>query len=335
MTGEGKVKKSVFFVGTGFSKAIDPAYPTLKELAEQVMIEFDSESLMTHYNKEVPPSVKKDIGQLLTYLSMDLPWKKDYQKELDKALFKSITHNIQQYFLKPPRSVYKNKKLSDYICGNLAPVLTLNYDLVMEAILYSSFPESERKRYVSYRSFYKVPMAGLQSLFPLGARRHSSLYEEEKKPFPPVLKLHGSVNWLWDGETYSSAVYCRPIAQLADYEEKVIEHGLSPYIVPPVLDKNSFYTNRILKTLWQQAYHCIESAKEIFIIGFSFPDTDISVKLLFQSALTFNKNVKIYVVNSDTSADFIIKYKSIFGNRLLDFTYCCEDAVAKFIQEKI
>ena len=111
---------------------------------------------------------------------------------------------------------------------------------------------------------------------------------------------------------------------------------LEPYIIPPVLDKNSFYNNTILIALWQQAFDAIKNAKNIFIYGFSFPDTDYSIKFLFQSALKGRKDYKIYVVNTNHNIqDLENKYNYIFGKEYCNYECCVKNNQLEKLMEMI
>ena len=55
-----------------------------------------------------------------------------------------------------------------------------------------------------------------------------------------------------------------------------------------------------MQTLWELAYQELTQAKRIFIIGYSFPETDIYVKSLL--ALVLNENAilqSVYFINPD------------------------------------
>ena len=59
--------KKVFFLGAGFSKAIDNNYPLMPELTDNIEQKIAKSSVAEHYG-EISPLIKKDIEALLTYL---------------------------------------------------------------------------------------------------------------------------------------------------------------------------------------------------------------------------------------------------------------------------
>ena len=62
--------KKVFFLGAGFSKAINRGYPLLSELTKNVDEKLLKASNSQHYG-ELSDDIKNDVESLLTYLSTD------------------------------------------------------------------------------------------------------------------------------------------------------------------------------------------------------------------------------------------------------------------------
>ena len=320
----------VFFLGAGFSKAIDEQYPTLAELTERITVEFEKDSINAHY-KEITSQYKDNIENLLTYLSTDLPWKTERQKALNKALYIDITEKIQNHFggLNDNEECETYQPLFDFIRGNQIPCITLNYDLLLEKYLYSRMDNSYQVNNKTYKGYYKIPIESLNSRTGnSGFGFISANTDTFGKKLSPVLKLHGSINWLWTGSNLGDTIYCQNINKS---EDLLLSEGLVPYIVPPVLDKSSFYNNNVLKSIWRQASSYLKNANEIYIIGFSFPQTDLAIKYLFQSSV--QPEAKIYIINTNQTVK--IRYEKIFGKDSVIDTYCCADALSKFISEHI
>ncbi|MBQ7287962.1 MAG: hypothetical protein IJW73_09395 [Candidatus Gastranaerophilales bacterium] len=149
----------------------------------------------------------------------------------------------------------------------------------------------------------------------------SSLYKK-------IIQLHGSIN--------ERCVEENGKYRKIDKKEDTYKDISMPYIIPPVLDKSIFYNNPDMQALWHKAHSILSEANEIYIIGFSFPQTDIAVKFLFQSALKAS-SAKIYVINNSTKDELCSNYKYIFDDNLnVDYTYCgSENALLKFSKEFI
>lgn len=314
----------VFFLGAGFSKAVRSCYPLMDELTQQVFERLEKESVRKHLD-EIPPLVKQNIESLLTYLSTDSPWKTDATKYENKALYSAIVEILSDIFLELAKREQSGVYGPYDIGGNLAikiskhledyNFITLNYDLLLEQMLLRIIREETGYDGISHQNFYSYPMSWI------GSRSHSGSFGfasyEKETTLPKILKLHGSVNWFWAGTGPSDILYYRNWTR---NEKDNITMGLKPYIIPPVLDKSSFYNHIAIHEIWRQAEELLSNADEIYIVGFSFPQTDSSVKYLFQSALRKHQP-KIYVVNADTKKHLQINYKPVFGDIPIDYTY--------------
>lgn len=299
---------NVFFLGAGFSRAICPDYPLLEDLSKIIRekFEFGKESIQHHFINEIPQILKYNVEELLTFLSSDMPWKSELQKSVNKALYIDITQKIVEYLKsQPAENALEQTNLKEYLSANKPKIITLNYDLILENMLYGTFGD--------YRNLYQVPITDLNNRYGWAAYENLSYSETE------ILKLHGSINWLYSGLNASDPIYME--AQSYNINRDDLQAGLIPYIIPPVLDKNSFYNNNILKHIWLKAHNYLKQAREIYIIGFSFPMTDLSVKFLFQSALFYRYDKpKIYVVNVKKEPS----YEELFKEFDVNYDYCCK-----------
>ena len=144
-------------------------------------------------------------------------------------------------------------------------------------------------------------------------------FDVNKNMVPSIIKLHGSINWLYS-EYVNNQIYFNDW-RWSEFKSVDIE----PFIIPPVLDKSSLYNNTILIALWRQAFEAIQNAKNIYIYGFSFPETDYSIKFLFQSALKDRDDYQIYVINTNKNLDNLKnKYNTIFDEKFCNYDCCIE-----------
>ncbi len=121
----------------------------------------------------------------------------------------------------------------------------------------------------------------------------------------PLLKLHGSLNWGYCQECRSAAPW-----HLSDFfkkyhwsarsdiksgssvilnmSERIAEHkhcqelvntGRSPVLVPPTWSKMGGYME--IASVWRAAAKELSSAKNVFVIGYSLPPTDMFFPYLF------------------------------------------------------
>ena len=201
-------------------------------------------------------------------------------------------------------------------------------DLLVEKLIVDAVYRRNAEAAVNVSDMYSYPMmwAGIRSFDGVGM-----FGAEEEKNLPKVIKLHGSLNWYWGAVTASDIVY---YLSMEDVEKKKyqITSGLKPYIIPPVMDKNAFYDHVMIRHLWKSARELLREADEIYIIGFSMPQSDLSVKFLFQSALEHN-NSKVFIVNTQGKKDLCDKYAGLC--RSIDYRYAGKQEAVQLMMENI
>ena len=334
----------VFFLGSGFSKAIDSDYETLDGLSNTIInkiIQNDGAN-REHLSKGIPDVYKENIELFLTYLYSNLPYETGVELSLDEALYKETTNYIAEHFHSKTYSntiLENNQALNNlllYIINNKVTCITLNYDLLLEKLLKDS--QQPFRKTIDFENLYNLP---LRELTPRGSFRvveEGSLDDISRKDLPEIIKLHGSINWGSVGLTANDIVY-----YIADDDEDYKKSSLQTFIVPPVLDKTQLYMNHVIRTAWQRAFNSLKNAENIYIYGFSLPFTDLSVRFLFQSALIKNdKKPSIYVINtanaiepSDIKNYCKDRYCEVFKGYNLKFNYCCDNSLEKFVNEII
>ena len=330
--------QKVFFLGAGFSKAVNNSYPLMSELTTKALIRVEKSSAQQHLT-ELAPQITKDIEGLLTYLSTDLPWKTDTTKYANKSLYCAIVQALSDIFMEYAKQETPKDDRSSLWWQFADKIrchaweynfITLNYDILLEVMLKVAYPVDRNTPSINYADFYSYPMAWIGDRLP---KHFFVLGSDKSKPAAPkILKLHGSANWFWAGVSPSDVLYYR---NWTSDETDNITMGLKPYIIPPVLDKSSFYNHIAIHALWKQAEELLQQADEIYIIGFSFPQTDLAVKYLFQSALR-TRHPKIYVVNSAHLMDLETHYDPVFGALNLNYDYVGKpDALERFVREII
>lgn len=341
----------IFFLGAGFSKAIVPSYPLLNDLSAEVIQQIDKQSVSSHYY-ELSNLMDKDVESLLTYLSTGFPWKNDVTKHENLALYEALISQISAKFMKLAKDdrfrTFPDflKKFSQELFSGKHEYkfITMNYDTLLENLILR-----KAGHFMDYGKLYCYPITYLGIKSSIGGLGLVTYNNEKINHFPPILKLHGSANWFWSGLSPSDTIYVDDFSS-----DSTMRKGLKPYIIPPVMDKNIFYNHIAIHSLWADAHRFIENADEIYIIGFSFPPTDLSVKFLFQSALRFistdakkaSKPISIYVINADMPdkrngnkyGTLKERYERVFNEKIfqLNYDFCGDkNVVERFIREKI
>lgn len=316
----------VFFFGAGFSKSLNNSYPTLAELSEYFL-----ENGFIYENEKI---YKDNLEQLLTYLITPLPFKTKEDILRDEASYLEKINKISKFFIEllKTKEIDKNNKyilnLSQYINDNKCTCITLNYDLLLEEILFLSLDEEVSQDNV-YNIFYKMPIKEINERKETEQNTFSNFFQSNldngRKNSTEIIKLHGSINWYCDQIYKNSQIY------FSEYENNTyLKEDLRALIIPPILDKTNNYNHIVMQSLWKRAYEAIKNAKNIYIYGFSFPITDLSVVYLFKSALQNKQDYKIYVINTKSNIDDTKKrYNEIFGEGKCDFSFCCDDNLEK------
>ena len=222
-------------------------------------------------------------------------------------------------------------------------ILTFNYDTIIESVIefasgLSGLPEPAKGRVpdhkLSYSShdwnralaygvrFDEVELQQTGTLLePVPGGRFyghpgNSLYD------PPILKLHGSLNWLTHTsrrvfpqypESYetvsnpkdglvvlkSGFPWVRPdFSPPADDTFKWI---LEPVIVTPVLHKN-LGGDGLIGQSWRRARWELSECRRLVVGGYSFPPSDFAVRKLFLEAFVEGPPDELVVINPDRFA---------------------------------
>ncbi|HEB9433015.1 TPA: SIR2 family protein [Campylobacter coli] len=324
----------VFFFGAGFSKSLNNSYPTLAELSNYFL-----ENGFIYENEKI---YKDNLEQLLTYLITPLPFKTREEILRDEASYLEKINKISKFFIEllETKEIDKNNKyilnLSQYINDNKCTCITLNYDLLLEEMLFLSLDEEVSRDNV-YNIFYKMPIKEINERKETEQNAFSNFFQSNldngRKNSTEIIKLHGSINWYCDQIYKNSQIY------FSEYENNTyLKEDLRALIIPPILDKTNNYNHIVMQSLWKRAYEAIKNAKNIYIYGFSFPVTDLSVVYLFKSTLQNKQDYKIYVINTKNHIDDKKKrYNEIFGEGKCDFSFCCDDnleKLAKYLNKK-
>jgi hypothetical protein len=165
-------------------------------------------------------------------------------------------------------------------------IITFNYDLVLEREL----------EILKIRPLYWCGPNALD-----GDAFHSEPFHDAKIELN-LLKLHGSINW----------GICRKCNRLhfLPYNQYLVKNLAenicsqcreaisSSLIVPPTWNKGT--EEEFIRYVWKAALKELIEAGRIFIVGYSFPETDQFFKYMLGLALAHNDNLsEVYVVNPD------------------------------------
>jgi hypothetical protein len=362
-------KERLLILGSGFSKAVSDKMPVVRELAqalkEHIEKNQDQDRDLQALKEPQYQHLLNDPEMLLTYLAQDQPWKKPEETHKDRALFLRVATWLARYIENCEDLAFKDNikdwviDLASWLHHTKTPTITFNYDTVLERVCYlhvkaktwvlkNQWSEENLPLYAS--NLYQMPFGMIQ-------------HRAGPAPLPPpqstfhLIKLHGSINWFYSGEEQfpGEQVYFRLVDSRSPHSDMTqdvswggppppfdlkteIKKLLSdkvPLIIPPVAEKSRFYANQTIRSLWGKAREYLAQAEEIYCVGYSLPDTDLTMKLLLQTACA-GKAKTVYIVNNDVKGkkDLVRRYKDAFPKGItIKDDYIRADAVEAMTED--
>lgn len=230
---------------------------------------------------------------------------------LDKTITISMTSNGKLFpdgpyidFVSLVKSI-KNKD------GTFPSIISFNYDLALDCALFFNNYE------VNYC---------------LGNNNNHSIN---------LMKLHGSLNWFKSKETNEIIPYdfsqinewYRTMPALDEYgkvnislsskffKEKIKYKGQElqpiPFIIPPTWNKLEFSHNHEIAKVWQKAAEELSIAENIFVIGYSYPETDNFFKYFYALGILGARSInRFWVFNPDQLIK--VKFKNLLGPKIVN-----------------
>ncbi len=366
-------KDIVVFLGAGFTHDLE--LPIMSNFNSASDREYDGITADVNKNKKATPRLKK-AGKIFQkfqkyslnvseFMNIDINNMEDVFcladiiegtsissnpiSEVDNLRINEIITDIRLWLWKifqqcPPinnkrltaqNNVYKYKKFFQFLIDehkkntNIS-IITTNYDLMPEFFI------NELKGKCTYNiqhrcKEWKVLKDSTRKF--VGVDDNGSI---------PIYKLHGSVNYFFNGNGNKDIVNividklnakARVGNSIGPKTEKIFANRPSlfpmdaifelkksnsgqiptPAIIPPMYSK--IESMKWLKSIWNNSLTAIRNAKIIVFIGYSFPQSDGFMKSFFQSALIGRKNQKPpIIINLDKNKDIKGTYCKIFNN---------------------
>jgi len=247
-----KFNGDIFILGAGFSKAVSSNMPTLKELSFSLSEQIDSLFLP---GQAPDDKIKCDIERFLSYLGQDYPWLGQALQLRNRAAFLELSQMIGNEIKKRQATIKINdlkkwfQELIQLWYYERMDVITFNYDILIEL-----FASSRVFNGLDVSDMYPV------TLSPARTRSGRSVVDSDKigKAFSfSLYKLHGSLNYFYSGsqEYFGEPIYLQ-YEHYSEFEPALMGGDVSdkvPLIVPPTIDKTSFFRNETIRKIWQQA----------------------------------------------------------------------------------
>jgi len=171
--------------------------------------------------------------------------------------------------------------------------ISLNYDIIIDNTLTDLYPEFHIDYGIDFINF----------------SRHDDWLPPDPEKSVLLLKLHGSLNWLYcptcnqielfQGENWAIKLFYNDSIpkDILELECKNCKTILKSVIIPMTYYKDM--SNPFIQQLFLKADEILRQADRIFICGYSFPDADIHIKYLLKRAERFKgETPEIYVINN-------------------------------------
>lgn len=323
-------KKSVFVLGSGFSKSFAQHMPTMPDLTDRLFqLKNPSYENLTGFVQDLyaKSNKLKDIRNIENIATIifskqifkDFEEKMDYEK-LKFELLKFIYNEIQH----PRVNEKKKNTLYDFLkyCAFRPPrdnqrfsIFSFNYDLILEDVLKVKNDQDSEDIEINYG----LKFERYENQVGFTAEKDSD-YQVE------LLKLHGSFNWFRAKGSESNDI--RNIYLVDDTERMYSIHVKDiPTYIPMSDVKPLFLRGTLYNTLWAKAIDQLNKCDEIYFIGYGFPQTDLNDLDLW---LEYKEKIKYINIEEKGEGEKLSRLTTLFGeDRIVNM-----DA-KKFIEEKI
>jgi hypothetical protein len=193
--------------------------------------------------------------------------------------------------------------------------VTFNQDLVIERALQST---SDMKRYAD--TAWNLANCYHLRFSEVIHHDHRKSFTAEMLPIREapsisVLKLHGSLNWMYSVRSASDAknairnpskapfLYSNLLLpESLEYRERQRMTPLLPLIVPPIFEK-TLRIGKILQPVWRAAEDRLTRAEKLIVFGYSFPDGDLPARSMFRRCFQRNRQLReVHVIDTDPLA---------------------------------
>lgn len=343
---------NAYFLGAGVSAPLDiPTFRPFMQKAEETCNKLQDEEIKRTF--ETVLKLWKDrfddnnIEEYYSYVEMlgmvYFPFRTVTTKDIEDVIYYTIKESAK----KIKNKSYLRELLED-VNDKKGKIITTNWDIELDLECYKEWKGIE-----DYRDYLYPEIKSLENFSPFVKgyipefQGKAKLYTGNKvyytdkddknvlEEIPPyrIWKLHGSLNW---GYCKKCGIIYHSIEiynNIVDCKCKSCGNKLERFIVPPTLAKLSpekigmEENGRIIKggspyfmlrEIWSGAHNILSQCEYIYFIGYSFPETDIFLRIFVTSSLRFNRNLKNIVVISNPKShterfEFEDRYMSVIS----------------------
>jgi len=333
------MSKTVFILGAGASK----------ESGAPLMNEFLRESDRLHKNGQIEEMFKADFDRVFTAVDLLDPIYAKANIDFENIEKVYSIFEMGKFVNKLPG--LNNSEDIVKLINSLKVViyLTLDKTITIRASNGKLYPDVSYKNFVSLiksikekdKSFpsiisFNYDLALDCALFFYNYEVNYCLGNNSNRGVN-LMKLHGSLNWFRSLESKkivpydfseinkwfralhatngdNSIVNINLLKKFSNETIKYKEEELSsnPMIIPPTWNKLEFSHNFEIAKVWQKAAEELSNAENIFIIGYSYPETDNFFKYFYALGILGARSInRFWVFNPDPSIEK--RFKNLLG----------------------
>lgn len=247
------------------------------------------------------------------------------REALDYIIFAVLEHDLKRLQNNYYRDLYEAISSVD---GTLPTTVSLNYDIIADNSI-SAWCDNHGDG---------------EHPFPDYMCDIATDNYRDKKGIGKLLKLHGSLNWLYCpscnrldvGISKSGRQFAKVLEALyqeENIEERLTCHGrpcrscgaeVQPVMISPTYFKD--YRNPHISRIWYEADQALRNAERVIIVGYSLPSDDLDVLYLLKRGLSHLPSDQIHVVEYDPDMRNIDdnpvgqRYMTLFGSGINWYT---------------
>lgn len=317
--------KDIYFLGAGTSSLVgvptfEYFHPKAREIYKNLSkgdpIKDLFERVLNHWDENFK---ELNIEHYFTAIEIQEKLKQDFNEQEQREEIKSIdimkfiSYTIEKSSNNNlPRNKYFSEFLSDIFNKHRisrSAIITTNWDIVLE----KSSILSLQNKYIKYEGNNIQPY-------------HENEVEKiEREVQLRILKLHGSINWGYCKKCEKIYYFDKEISDGIKCPKKECPEKLALELVPPICSKLD--GSKSLRNIWKTAQDYLKSCEKIYFIGYSFPETDLQMKIFISNALKKNLHLEDVIIISNekyaaSKIDFEERYLSILPkNSKIRFYY--------------
>jgi len=274
--------KLAVILGAGFSKAINPEFPTVDELGELVRAQVPAA-----FATAPPKFVGGSFERWLSRIAEPQPDLSEVDNLGNARDFQLVTASIHEQMVGIEGRVFQRRipwwllRFIGLLHATRATVVTFNYDTLIEGAAARTFDQQLGQMLNTFSLTDGIPATPGGMFGPIWT------------PSFRLLKLHGSVDTYWVLGDIAGATILRVVDSSwhtgggmsnTNLNLARAAPGRVPFVLPPASAKSAFFTNPITRQLWRTAAQELGACDQIVVLGYSVPLTDLVASAMLVDA---------------------------------------------------